>query len=104
MKQTEIESKILQMCAGKPMYSLEIRDRLNQGKPFWQRVSLGAIYIALDALERDGFVQSWYEEQQRPERGGARRRLYMATGKRKRDRADATARDDNGLLGQGGVA
>jgi DNA-binding PadR family transcriptional regulator len=81
MQQSKIEEKILQMCAGKPMYLLEMRDRINENqKIFWKKVSLGRMHIALNDLENDDFLYSWYEEQDR--------RLYMATGKRKPDKND----------------
>jgi DNA-binding PadR family transcriptional regulator len=80
MQQSKIEEKILQMCAGKPMYSLEMRDRLNENqKIFWKKVSLGRIHLALNDLENDGFLYSWYEEQDRPEHERFRRRLYVTS-------------------------
>ena len=40
--------------------------------------SLGAIYTALDRLERKGFVESWLGDPT-PIRGGRRRRMYQLT-------------------------
>jgi PadR family transcriptional regulator PadR len=41
-------------------------------------VSIAAVYVALDRLERRGLVKAWHSEP-RPERGGRRRRQFMAT-------------------------
>ena len=43
-----------------------------------RRASLGAIYAALDRLERKGWVRSWLGEPTR-RRGGRRRRHYRIT-------------------------
>jgi PadR family transcriptional regulator PadR len=40
-----------------------------------RRVSPGALYTALERLERKGFVESWLGDST-PERGGRRRRCY----------------------------
>jgi DNA-binding PadR family transcriptional regulator len=44
-----------------------------------RRVSLGAIYAALDRGQRKGLVESWLGEPL-PEPGGRRRRHYTVTG------------------------
>lgn len=78
----EIEPEILSVLLRYgEMYGLQVTDALQQDfdrKPGW-----GFLYPALRRLERQGFVTSrWGNE--RPEvRGGARRKYYRRTDKRK---------------------
>jgi len=51
----------------------ELEDRAGR------RVSRGALYSALDRLERKGYL-SWHVEDSAPERGGHPRRRFMVTG------------------------
>jgi DNA-binding PadR family transcriptional regulator len=54
-------------------YGLTIRDRIKERTQ--HNVSVGAVYSALERLERKGFVSSrWGEPTE--ERGGRRKRLY----------------------------
>src|ERR1700722_15319440 len=58
-------------------YGLTIRDRIKERAG--REVSVGAIYTALERLERKGFVRSWWGEPTE-ERGGRRKRLYEIRG------------------------
>jgi DNA-binding PadR family transcriptional regulator len=57
----------------KDAYGLTIHDRIKQRSG--QDVSAGAVYTALERLERKGLVSSWWGEPSE-ERGGRRKRLY----------------------------
>lgn len=78
----EIEREILSvlLCHGE-MYGLQIRDAIE--RDFGEKPGWGVLYPGLRRLERQGYVISrWGNE--RPEvRGGARRKYYRRTGKRK---------------------
>jgi DNA-binding PadR family transcriptional regulator len=54
-------------------YGLTIRDRIKERTG--REPSVGAIYSALERLERKGMVSSWWGEATE-ERGGRRKRLY----------------------------
>jgi len=55
---------------------LEIQEGLEQNAG--RKVSLGAIYAALDRLTRKGFIDSWLGDPT-PIRGGRRKRYYRVT-------------------------
>ena len=67
--------EILETLQAQPRdaYGLTIRDRIKQRSG--HEPSIGAIYTALERLERQGFVSSWWGEPTE-ERGGRRKRLY----------------------------
>ena len=54
-------------------YGATIQERIQQRTG--REVSVGALYTALDRLEKKGFVSSWWGEPT-PERGGRRKRYY----------------------------
>jgi DNA-binding PadR family transcriptional regulator len=58
---------------GDAAYGLSIRDAIRQRTGF--SPAPGAIYTAMDRLERRGFVTSWLGDPT-PERGGKRKRFY----------------------------
>jgi len=55
-------------------------------------VSVAAVYVALDRLERRGLVKAWWSES-RPERGGRRRRHFTPT-----PAGQAALRDERALM------
>jgi PadR family transcriptional regulator, regulatory protein PadR len=61
------------MIQPRDAYGLTIRDRIAERAE--RNISLGAVYTALDRLERKGMVWSWWGEPTE-ERGGRRKRLY----------------------------
>jgi len=69
------EFEILATLLAQPRdaYGLTIRDRIR--KRSGREPSIGAIYTALERLERKGMVSSWWGEPTE-ERGGRRKRLY----------------------------
>ena len=54
-------------------YGLTIRDRIKERGG--REPSVGAVYTALERLERRGLISSWWGEPTE-ERGGRRKRLY----------------------------
>ena len=73
------EFEILATLLAQPSdaYGLTIRDRIK--KRSGHEPSVGAIYTALERLERKGMVSSWWGEPTE-ERGGRRKRLYKVEG------------------------
>jgi DNA-binding PadR family transcriptional regulator len=76
-----------------------------------RRATLGAIYAALDRVERKGLVESWLGDPQ-PVPGGRRRREYTVTGtgeqalaesRRVREALWRGGRDAGGAVGDPGV-
>ena len=73
------EELVLLAVCGLPAeaYALTIQQRLEDKTGRW--VTLGAIYRALNRLEKKGYVRSWMGAVT-PVRGGKRKRLYEVTG------------------------
>lgn len=68
---------LLAVCnLGENAYGVTIRETLD--KEARRSVSVGAVYAALDRLERKGYVRSWMGGATE-ERGGRRKRYYRAT-------------------------
>jgi PadR family transcriptional regulator len=61
---------------GTDAYGVMVQRRLE--KAAHRRIALGAIYAALDRLERKGYVTSAFGEAT-PQRGGRRKRIFAAT-------------------------
>jgi PadR family transcriptional regulator, regulatory protein PadR len=72
-----IDEDILTALLGRELYGLEILDQLNPGRPL--DLSFGSLYPALNRLEKKGFIEwRWGDEQDGS--GGARRKYYQVTG------------------------
>lgn len=68
---------LLSVCnLGDNAYGVTIQETMDTHAD--RTASLGAVYAALDRLERKGFVQSWIGGATE-ERGGRRKRYYRAT-------------------------
>jgi DNA-binding PadR family transcriptional regulator len=51
-------------AASVPLSTLEIWDEVRANRPWWWLyVSLGAIFVSLDRLEKEGKVYIWFVEQ-----------------------------------------
>jgi DNA-binding PadR family transcriptional regulator len=74
----EFEELVLMSVAGlnEDAYTVSLQRYLE--RTINRNSTMGAIYRALDRLERKGFVQSWLGEVT-PERGGKRKRYYRIT-------------------------
>lgn len=57
-------------------YGVSLQEKLEQ--LLERTISIGAVYAALDRLERKGYVSSWVGEAT-SERGGRRKRLFAVT-------------------------
>lgn len=66
---------------GRNAYGMTVRDEIESNAK--RKVTLGAVYTALDRLEQKGFVSSWTGEPT-AERGGRAKRFFKieATGQR----------------------
>lgn len=72
-----IEGDILSVLLGRELYGLDILNKLNPNRPI--PLSFGSLYPALNRLEKKGFLEwRWGDEQE--ETGGARRKYYKVTG------------------------
>jgi PadR family transcriptional regulator, regulatory protein PadR len=72
-----IEEDILTALQSQECYGLEILDLLNPGRLI--ELSFGSLYPALNRLEKKGFIEwRWGDEQDGS--GGARRKYYKVTG------------------------
>ena len=72
-----IEADILTVLLARELYGLDILNRLNPGRPI--PLSFGSLYPALNRLEKKGFIEwRWGDEQEGS--GGARRKYYKVTG------------------------
>ncbi|MDJ0677027.1 MAG: helix-turn-helix transcriptional regulator [Calothrix sp. MO_167.B42] len=69
----KLETSILDVLSGERLSALDILNKINQHRtiPF----SLGSLYPPLNRLEKKGFIESnWGEEEEGA--GGARRKYY----------------------------
>jgi DNA-binding PadR family transcriptional regulator len=68
---------LLSVCTlGTNAYGVTIQETLQEQAE--RSVSIGAVYAALDRLERKGYVESWVGGAT-AERGGRRKRYFQAT-------------------------
>lgn len=84
------ETLILATLVGRPdgSYGIEIGDRIRA--EIGREISLGALYTALERLERRGFLSSRWGEPTK-ERGGRRKRYFRLEGKGERALREAHA-------------
>jgi PadR family transcriptional regulator PadR len=61
---------------GQDAYGVAVQRRLERDAH--RRIALGAVYAALDRLERKGYLTSEFGEAT-PQRGGRRKRMFAAT-------------------------
>jgi PadR family transcriptional regulator len=75
---TELEELALLIVAalGQDAYGVAVQRRLERDAA--RRIALGAVYAALDRLERKGYVTSEFGDAT-PQRGGRRKRMFTAT-------------------------
>ena len=74
----ELEELALLIVAalGQDAYGVAVQRRLERDAQ--RRIALGAVYAALDRLERKGYVTSEFGDAT-PQRGGRRKRMFTAT-------------------------
>src|SRR5262245_22628891 len=64
------------LALGPDAYGVSVQSRLERDTR--RTVALGAVYAALDRLERKGFVSSAFGDAT-PQRGGRRKRMFVVT-------------------------
>ena len=74
----ELEELALLIVAalGQDAYGVAVQRRLERDAQ--RRIAIGAVYAALDRLERKGYVTSEFGDAT-PQRGGRRKRMFTAT-------------------------
>ncbi len=79
-KLNKIDMLLLKTLAEKPLYGLKIEEEFN--KLYDSDLTLRSLYPNLDLLEQNGFVSSWWVQEEL-QLGGRRRRCYELTEKGK---------------------
>jgi DNA-binding PadR family transcriptional regulator len=74
------EEILLTLLVRKELYGLQIMKAIEEAGEGKLRMKFGSLYPILHQLERKGFVTSRWGDDRPEERGGARRRYYLATG------------------------
>ena len=74
------EEIMLTLLVGRELYGLELMHAIDEASEGKIRMKFGSLYPTLHRLEKKGFVTSRWGDDRPEERGGARRRYYMATG------------------------
>ncbi len=77
---TPKEELVLLALHGKELYGLQIPQAIQEASRGQQTLQMGSLYPILHSLEKKGLVQSRWGDEERSERGGARRRYYHVTG------------------------
>jgi PadR family transcriptional regulator, regulatory protein PadR len=73
------EELVLLALHGKELYGLQIPKAMEEASG-GTRMGIGTLYPVLHSLEKKGLIESRWGEEERDERGGARRRYYKLTG------------------------
>jgi DNA-binding PadR family transcriptional regulator len=79
-REIELEILCVLSCYGE-MYGLQVAGEIEQN--FGRRPGWGVLYPGLRRLKRQGFVTARWDNERPAERGGAQRRYYRRTSKRK---------------------
>ena len=79
---------LLKSLAEKPLYGLKIEEEFN--KLYNSDLTINSLYPNLDWLEKNGFISSWWVQEEL-EQGGRRRRCYALTDKGKQEEGKAAA-------------
>lgn len=73
------ELVLLALCC-KELYGLQIPKAMEEASGGKRQMGIGTLYPVLHSLERKGLIESRWGDEEREERGGARRRYYKLTG------------------------
>ncbi len=79
---------LLKSLAEKPLYGLKIEEEFN--KLYNSDLTINSLYPNLDWLEKNGFISSWWVEEEL-EWGGKRRRCYALTDRGKQEEGKVAA-------------
>ncbi len=74
------EDLILLALYQKELYGLQIPQAIEEASGGTRKMQIGTLYPVLHSLEKKGLVESRWGDEERDERGGARRRYYKLTG------------------------
>src|SRR2546427_8721802 len=77
---SSVEEDILTLLVGRELYGLAMLEASRTAVGDTRALRPGSLYTALAKMEDKGLVRSWWGDERPPERGGARRRYYTATG------------------------
>jgi PadR family transcriptional regulator, regulatory protein PadR len=78
---SDLEQLILAavMILGENAYGMTVHEKVEELAEGFREVSLGSAYMALERLERKGYVKSWVGEAT-AERGGKAKKYFKVTG------------------------
>lgn len=72
------ELVLLSLC-NKELYGLQIPQAMQEASGGRRQMGIGTLYPVLHSLEKKGLIESRWGDEERDERGGARRRYYKLT-------------------------
>jgi DNA-binding PadR family transcriptional regulator len=75
------EELILLLLHNHECYGLQITKAIEKATQGQKKLNVGSLYPTLDKLEKKGLITSYWGDERRKERGGARRRYYQITEK-----------------------
>lgn len=74
------EELVMLALHNKELYGLQIPKAMEEASDGNRQMGIGTLYPVLHSLEKKGLIQSRWGDENREERGGARRRYYKLTG------------------------
>ncbi|NBD15483.1 MAG: PadR family transcriptional regulator [Cyanobacteria bacterium] len=75
------EELILLLLHNQECYGLQIIKAIEQATQGQKKLNVGSLYPTLNKLEKKNLITSYWGDEKRQERGGARRRYYQITEK-----------------------
>ena len=75
------EELILLLLHNHECYGLQITKAIEKATQGQKKLNVGSLYPTLDKLEKKSLITSYWGDERRKERGGARRRYYQITEK-----------------------
>jgi DNA-binding PadR family transcriptional regulator len=76
---TPLEELVLFALNYRELYGLQIAQAITEASGGSRNIRVGSLYPTLHSLENKGLISSRWGDEQREERGGARRRYYKIT-------------------------
>lgn len=74
------EELVLLALHSKELYGLQIPQAMSDASGGARKFQIGSLYPTLHSLEKKGLIESRWGDEERDDRGGARRRYYKLTG------------------------
>lgn len=75
------EELVLLALCNNELYGLQIPQAMEAASGGQHKMGIGSLYPTLHSLENKGLIESRWGDEERDERGGARRRYYKLTGR-----------------------